>query len=253
MRIEIKGSTLDEAINLAMIELSTTSDNIAYDIVQEASAGFLGIGSKPCIISAYKKDDKEEIYKKENAGKKEKLVDNNGVYEFKSENKKVNRIRDEKMVRDPKEVEEKARKVIEPILKEFENINVQLEFTPNIDTNTMMINLIGENLGVIIGKHGATLDALQHLTNIIVNTNEEHRVRIKLDSENYRDKRYKTLESLAKSGANNVRKSHKSYELEPMPSYERKIIHSILQKEKNIETESLGIDKQRHIVVMYKR
>ena len=157
------------------------------------------------------------------------------------------------MVRDPKEVEERARKIIEPILKEFENINVNLEFTPNIDTNTMMINLIGENLGVIIGKHGATLDALQHLTNIIVNTNEEHRVRIKLDSENYRDKRYKTLESLAKSVANNVRKSHKSYELEPMPSYERKIIHSILQKEKNIETESIGIDKQRHIVVKYKR
>ena len=253
MRIEVKGMTLDEAINTAMIELSTTSDNIAYEVIQEASTGFLGIGSKPCIISAYKKNDKEEVYKKENAGKKDKLVENNGVYEFKSENKKVNRYRDEKMVRDPKEVEERARKIIEPILKEFDNIDVTLEFTPNIDTNTMTINLVGENLGVVIGKHGATLDALQHLTNIAVNTHEEHRVHIKLDSENYRDKRFKTLESLAKSVANNVRKSKKSYELEPMPSYERKIIHSILQKEKNIETESIGVDKQRHIVVKYKR
>ena len=75
MKIQIKGETLDEAINNAMIELSTTSDNVSYEVVQEGSTGFFGIGSKPFIIEAYRKDDKEEVYKKESVNKKEKLVE----------------------------------------------------------------------------------------------------------------------------------------------------------------------------------
>ena len=103
MRIEIKGETLDEAINNAMVELSTTSDNISYDLIQEGSAGFLGIGAKPFIIEAYRKDDKEENYKKESANKKEKLVENEkGVYEFKTEKVSTNKgfsKKEEKMTR----------------------------------------------------------------------------------------------------------------------------------------------------------
>ena len=108
-------------------------------------------------------------------------------------------------------------------------------------------------MGVIIGKHGQTLDAIQHLTNIVINNGKNSRVRIRIDSENYRDKRNKTLESLAKSVANIVRKTHKDYELEPMSSFERRIIHSVLQKERNIETTSVGTDKERHVVVKYRR
>ena len=255
MRIQIKGETLDEAINNAMIELSTTSDDIAYDVIQEGSQGFLGIGSKPYIIEAYKKDDKEEKYKKESVNKKEKLVENNGVYEFKSEKVSTNKgfeKKEEKMKRDPEEVFNKAKEFLTPIFKEF-NIPINLDYTANIESNTLILNLNGEKMGVIIGKHGQTLDALQHLVNIVVNNGETNRVRIRIDSENYRDKRNKTLESLAKSVANNVRKTHKDYELEPMTSYERRIIHSVLQKERNIETASIGYDKERHVVVKYKR
>ena len=88
--------------------------------------------------------------------------------------------------------------------------------------------------------------------NIVVKNGETNRVRIRIDSENYRDKRNKTLESLAKSVANNVRKTRTDYALEPMPSYERKIIHSILQKERNITTESMGEERKRHVVVKYR-
>lgn len=256
MRIQSKGETLDEAINNAMIELSTTSDNLAYELVQEGSAGFFGIGSKPFIIEAYKKDDKEEIYKKERENKKEKLVENEqGVYEFKTEKTSTKTgfaKKEEKMTRDPEEVYKTAKKFLEPIFNEF-NTKINMSYTPYIDTNTLVINISGEKIGVLIGKHGQTLDAIQHLVNIVVNNGQSNRVRVRIDSENYREKRNKTLEALAKSVANNVKKTHKDYELEPMTSYERRIIHSVLQKEKNIETVSKGIDKERHVVVKYKR
>ena len=256
MRIQTKGETLDEAINNAMIELSTTSDNIAYDVVQEGANGFFGIGSKPFIIEAYKKDDKEEVYKKESVNKKEKLVEKeSGVYEFKAEKDSTSKgvaKKEEKMTRNPEEVFNEAKSFLEPIFNEF-NTKINLEYKAMVDTNTLVINISGDRIGVIIGKHGATLDALQHLVNIVVNNGKSNRVKIRIDSENYREKRNKTLETLAKSVANNVRKTHKDYELEPMSSYERRIIHSVLQKEKNIETVSKGMDKERHVIVKYKR
>ena len=90
MRKIVKGQTLDEAINNAMIELSTTSDNLVYNVLKEGTQGFLGIGSRPYEIEAYRKDDKEEIYKQQSLEKKDKLVqDKDGVYEFKQENKKT--------------------------------------------------------------------------------------------------------------------------------------------------------------------
>jgi spoIIIJ-associated protein len=128
-----------------------------------------------------------------------------------------------------------------------------MSYEVNTDANLFILNVSGEKMGVIIGKHGQTLDAIQHLTNIVVNNGKTSRVRIRIDSENYRDKRNKTLESLAKSVANIVRKTHKDYELEPMSSFERRIIHSVLQKERNIETTSVGTDKERHVVVKYRR
>ena len=256
MRIEIKGETLDEAINNAMVELSTTSDNISYDLIQEGSTGFLGIGAKPFIIEAYRKDDKEENYKKESVNKKEKLVENEkGVYEFKTDKVSTNKgfsKKEEKMTRNPEEVFEEVKAFLTPIFDEF-NIKIDMSYDTIIDQNLFILNISGEKMGVVIGKHGQTLDAIQHLTNIVVNNGKSSRVRIRIDSENYRDKRNKTLESLAKSVANIVRKTHKDYELEPMSSFERRIIHSVLQKERNIETTSIGTDKERHVVVKYRR
>ena len=156
------------------------------------------------------------------------------------------------MTRDPEEVFNEAKAFLTPIFKEF-NTEINISYTANVEANTLVLNISGEKMGVVIGKHGQTLDAIQHLVNIVVNNGKNNRVRIRIDSENYRNKRNKTLESLAKSVANNVRKSHKDYEFEPMSSYERRIIHSVLQKERNIETVSVGLDKERHVVVKYKR
>ena len=130
MRIEIKGETLDEAINNAMIELATTSDNVAYELIQEGSSGFLGIGAKPFIIEAYKKDDKEENYKKTSENKKEKLVENEkGVYEFKTEKVSTNKglaKKNEKMTRDPETVFNEV-KATENIRKIEENTEKKIK------------------------------------------------------------------------------------------------------------------------------
>ena len=251
MRKTFKADTLDSAINNAMIELSITSDKLAYEVIQEGTAGFLGIGAKPFIIEAYSKDDKEELYKAQSVNKTDKLVEQKqGVYEFRSEKRQFKK--QEKMTRDPKEVFEKAKAFLKPILDEFE-ADIVLAYEVLEDQNTLIINLSGDKMGVIIGKHGQTLDSLQHLTNLVVNKDQSDKVKIRIDSENYRDKRFKTLESLAKSVANNVIKTKKDYELEPMSSYERRIIHSILQKERNIETESIGEERERRVVVRYRR
>lgn len=250
MRKNYEASSLDEAINNAMIDLSITSDKLVYNVLQNGSAGFLGIGSKPFIIEAYSKDDKEEMYKDSN--KEKNFVKNeNGEYEFDIHKKRENNI-NKKLTRNPKEVMDRATEFLNPIFKTF-NMDIKMDYEAQVDINTILINLKGEKMGVLIGKHGQTLDALQHLTNIIVNTGEADKVHIRMDSENYREKRMETLENLAKSVANNVRRTKRDYALEPMSSYERRIIHSILQKEKNIETVSEGIDRKRHVVVKYKR
>ena len=250
MRKNYEANTLDEAINNAMIDLSITSDKLVYSVLQNGSAGFLGIGSKPFIIEAYSKDDKEEVYKDSN--KNNKLVKNEkGEYEFNATKKRENNaIR--KLTRNPEEVMGRAKEFLDPIFKTFD-MNITMDYEAQVDINTIVINLKGEKMGVLIGKHGQTLDALQHLTNIIVNTGETDKVHIRMDSEKYRDKRMETLENLAKSVASNVRRTKRDYALEPMSSYERRIIHSILQKEKNIETVSEGMDRKRHVVVKYKR
>ena len=247
MRVKVSSETLDGAINNAMIELSLTSDRLKYEIIQEGTKGFLGIGAKPFIIEAYDREDKEEQYKEKTADREEnKLVKNQGIYEFKSDSKR------EEAIKNLDEVYKKIDDMLMPILEEFDK-NIKIEYDVDKYTNSIKVNIIGDKMGLIIGKHGQTLDAIQHLLNIVVNRGQERKVHIRIDSENYRKKRNETIESLAKNIANTVRKTKKDKELSPMSAYERRIIHSVLQKEKNIETISVGSDRDRHVIVKYKR
>ncbi len=247
MRVKVSSETLDGAINNAMIELSLTSDRLKYEIIQEGTKGFLGIGAKPFIIEAYDREDKEEQYKEKTADREEnKLVKNQGIYEFKSDSKR------EETIKNLDEVYKKIDDMLMPILEEFDK-NIKIEYDVDKYTNSIKVNIIGDKMGLIIGKHGQTLDAIQHLLNIVVNRGQERKVHIRIDSENYRKKRNETIESLAKNIANTVRKTKKDKELSPMSAYERRIIHSVLQKEKNIETISVGSDRDRHVIVKYKR
>ena len=121
------------------------------------------------------------------------------------------------------------------------------------DKNTLSINLEGEEMGVLIGKRGQTLDAVQYLTSLVVNKYSDHYVRIKMDTEDYRNRRRKTLESLANNLAMKVKKTGKKFTLEPMSSNERRIVHSTLQKYKFIETYSEGEEPFRRVIIVPKR
>ncbi|MFV0440957.1 MAG: RNA-binding cell elongation regulator Jag/EloR [Lachnospirales bacterium] len=146
------------------------------------------------------------------------------------------------------------KKIITDFIKEITiamDILVDVEITEK--ENTLNVNLVGENLGILIGKHGQTLDSIQHLTSLTVNKGKAQYVNIILDCENYRSKRRVTLEKLARNLAKKVRDTKKSVYLEPMSSYERRIIHSALQDAKDIHTHSEGKDGNRHIIISLKK
>jgi spoIIIJ-associated protein len=115
------------------------------------------------------------------------------------------------------------------------------------------INIVGNDMGVLIGKRGQTLDSLQYLTSLVINKNSEGYLKVKLDTENYRERRKETLENLAKNIASKVKRTHKPVSLEPMNPYERRIIHSALQNDKFVETHSEGDEPFRKVVIGVKK
>ena len=121
------------------------------------------------------------------------------------------------------------------------------------ESNNLGIDFSGEDMGILIGKRGQTLDSLQYLTSLVVNKGDMAYVRVKLDTENYRSRRKDTLENLAKNIAFRVKKTRKPVALEPMNPYERRIIHSSLQGNKFVETYSEGNEPYRHVVVTMKK
>ena len=121
------------------------------------------------------------------------------------------------------------------------------------DNKEMVIDLSGDDMGVLIGKRGQTLDSLQYLTSLVVNKGEEDYIRVKVDTENYRKRRQDTLENLAKNIAFKVKRTKRSVSLEPMNPYERRIIHSALQNDKFVTTHSEGEEPFRHVVVKKKK
>lgn len=127
------------------------------------------------------------------------------------------------------------------------NISYRGEFKS--ENNELVVDLSGDDMGVLIGKRGQTLDALQYLTSQVVNKHQTAYIRVKIDTENYRERRRETMETLAQNIAQKVKRTGKPVALEPMNPYERRIIHSILQNEKDIITRSEGVEPYRHVIV----
>lgn len=130
---------------------------------------------------------------------------------------------------------------------------VEITMEYNQENGSLDIDFAGEDMGILIGKRGQTLDSLQYLTSLVVNKEQKEYVRVKLDTENYRKRRKETLENLARNIAYKVKKTRRPVSLEPMNPYERRIIHSALQNNKFVETYSEGNEPYRHVVVAPKR
>ena len=129
---------------------------------------------------------------------------------------------------------------------------VDIKVTENKEENTMDIELAGEEMGVLIGKRGQTLDSLQYLVSLVVNKYSDEYIRVKIDTENYRERRKETLENLARNIAYKVKRTRKTVSLEPMNPYERRVIHSALQNDRYVTTHSEGEEPYRRVVVTLK-
>ena len=159
---------------------------------------------------------------------------------------KVNKIEKEETIVD------KTRAYLETLFKAMD-IQTEIEIDFDEENNNMNISLEGPEMGILIGKRGQTLDALQYLISLYVNKESESYIRLKLDTENYRARRKDTLENLAKNIAFKVKRSRRSITLEPMNPYERRIIHSALQNDKYVATRSEGEEPYRKVVVYLKK
>lgn len=234
---EFTGKTVEDAITEACQELMVTSDRLDYEIIDKGSSGFLGLGTKPALIKARILDEnskKEEVSsEKSNTAVKETKVSK------KENNKDVSEKPVVKTDNDPKEFLDKVFKAMDL------SVNVKVEQIGN----DMNIELSGEEMGVLIGKRGQTLDSLQYLTSLVVNKGSNEYIRVKVDTENYRKRRKDTLENLAKNLAYKVKRTKRPVTLEPMNPYERRVIHSALQNDKYVSTHSEGDEPFRRVVI----
>ncbi len=270
---EFSAKTVDEAITKASLEFETFSENLEIEVISEGKSGFLGFGAKPAIIKVRKKEASEQLEtpveeeKKEEAAAQEipKTARKETVKEPKKEVKKevkrevkkeTEQPKEERKVveRSPEEVTEmkaEAEKFLGGVFKAME-LEVEIKMDYKAEEGNLDIEFVGHDMGILIGKRGQTLDSLQYLTSLVVNKGRQGYVRVKLDTEDYRNRRKETLENLARSIAYKVRKTRKTVSLEPMNPYERRIIHSALQGNRYVETYSEGNEPYRHVVVKLK-
>ena len=255
--ITVSAKTVNDAITEASIQLGIVSTGIDYEVIEEGTSGFLGIGKKQAVIKAWKKEDKpakkevkKEIPKKEVVKKETPKKEVKSEPVAQNESEKVS-VKEEKVAKVAPETKEACEKFLYDVLKAM---NMEVKLTSDIDEDgSLSISMEGDNMGILIGKRGQTLDSLQYLTNRVANKMQDGYVRVKLDTENYRQRRKETLEGLAKNIASKVKRTKKSVALEPMNPYERRIIHSALQGDKYISTHSEGEEPYRRVVVTLNR
>ena len=194
--------------------------------------------------------------KVEKSDKCEKPVKERYTKERQTKEKPVRAAKPVPVLVDPeeiKEAEERAKVFLRDVFASMKLGEVEITAVYNKNDGSLDVNFEGEDMGVLIGKRGQTLDSLQYLTSLVVNKGKENYIRVKLDTEDYRRRRKETLENLARGIAYKVKKTRRPVVLEPMNPYERRIIHSALQGNKFVETVSEGEEPYRHVVVKLKR
>ena len=261
------GKSVDEAVREALKELNISREKAEIEILDEGQKGFLGlIGSKDATVKVWPREDEtksilNEIFNEEIETEKSQEAVHEDV-ELEIENNEVSTEEVQEVIdveegtksieEENQEILDTAREFISKILDTFELENsVEMELKDNVLT----INVNGDEnrLGILIGKRGVTLDSIQYILNLIVNKKSSRYIRVNLDSSGYREKRKETLINLAKKMANKVTKTGRSVKLEPMNSYERKIIHTALQDYEGVLTHSEGKDPFRKVVIQKER
>ena len=269
--LEKSARTVDAAIEEALRELNLSRDDVSVEILEMGKTGFLGIGAVPARVQvsyevpdpapvkpAPQKAEKPAPVKAEKpAVKPEKPAP------VKQEKKKAEKPAPapaaEKSApapaaEKPAVVDENAdyaaiRGFLTGLLERM-GVSADMEISPR-DNGGVNVNLTGPAMGAIIGRRGETLDAIQHLTNYVVNKDSDKHLHISVDAEAYRSKREESLTRLAEKMAEKAIKYKRSMALEPMNSYERHVIHTALQNYEGVTTNSTGVEPNRRVVVSY--
>ena len=249
-------------------EIEKIIDSVKIDALKEETAKEV---QKPAVKSVSKapetkKETSAEKAKEERQPKpvrekqfREKASKEKPVREQKekpAKEKTVRAVKAIEIITDPeeiKEVENRAKVFLRDVFASMNLGEVEITSEYNTTDGSLEVDFEGEDMGILIGKRGQTLDSLQYLTSLVVNKGKSNYIRVKLDTEDYRKRRKETLENLARGIAYKVRKTRKPVILEPMNPYERRIIHSALQGNKFVETVSEGEEPYRHVVVKLKR
>ena len=276
------GKTIDLAIEAALAQLGLDRDSVSVQVIAQAKSGFLGLGAQPAKVqvtyeapdpipeapkvalssaSRSKPKAKPPVEKKPEAPKAPVAPK---AAEPKKEEPKAERKPEPKKeeVKAPKEpkvyapaeagsIEEKIEQFLKGLLEHMGSDAVP--HAVKGEGNTYKVDLVGADLGYLIGRRGDTLDALQHLANYSVGRNVEGHIRISVDAEEYREKREESLRRYARKKAQQVLKARRRTTLEPMNAYERHVIHASLQDMDNITTHSTGTEPNRRVVIEYVR
>ena len=287
------GKTIDLAVEAALAQLGLSRDDVSVQVLQQAKAGFLGFGAQPAKVQVtYEVPDPVVVpekpksalgsasrskpkvnnptpapEKKPEAPKAEKKQEEPKAEVKKEQPKqpkadKPRQPKAEKKVEAPKEpkvyaaaeagsVEEQIEVFLKGLLEHMDS--KAIPHCVKGEDNTYKVELVGEDLGYLIGRRGDTLDAIQHLANYSVGRNVDGHIRINVDAEDYRAKREDSLRKYARKKAQQVLKARRRTTLEPMNAYERHVIHAALQDMENITTHSTGTEPNRRVVIEFVR
>ena len=277
------GKTIELAIESALNQLGLDRDSVSVQVLQQAKAGFLGLGAQPAKVEVtYEAPDpapkvalsaasrskpkakkpeapKAEAPKAEPKPVKAEAPKAEPAKAPKTERKPEPKVEAPKEPKAPKtyapaepgSVEEKIEVFLKGLLEHMGSNAIPHAWKE--EGNTYKAELVGEDLGYLIGRRGDTLDALQHLANYSVGRNVEGHIRISVDAEDYREKREDSLRRYARKKAQQVLKARRRTTLEPMNAYERHVIHAALQDMENITTHSTGTEPNRRVVIEYVR
>ncbi|MFI3253137.1 MAG: RNA-binding cell elongation regulator Jag/EloR [Eubacteriales bacterium] len=286
-QLEITGKTEEDAIEKALEQLKLDRDDISVEVLNRAKTGFLGIGSvqakvrvsyeveepKEEVKKEEKQEEKKQEVKKQIKEEKSSITEAIEIEEPSKDDKEPSKEKKVEISNKSEEKQQKKRKEegkadysltkeevsqLSEKIEEYLNgllLHLHVEAKPEVsfDGNNFIVNMTGENLGVLIGRRGETLDSIQQLTTYTLRRYNRKRFRIYIDAENFRGKRIETLEKLANKVAGQVIKKRKSVTLEPMNAYERHIIHMAVEDMPEITTYSVGQDPHRKIVIALKK
>ena len=253
------GATVNEAVSLALQKLGKTRDQVDVEVLQEGKKGFLGFGARAAEVRVTVKEDVRAIIEEDKIPQQDEPVEETtevvSIQQF-VEDKPVDVVDGEEPVQVVNDDQPKMQEQdpIEEAKAYLTNIALEmgiqdLQIHTESQGKYVLLKLESEKAAFLIGKRGQTLNALQQLTQLVLNKSAKSFMLVKLDVEDYRERRQTSLEQLAERMADKAIRTRKKVVFEPMPSYERKIIHNALANRLDIETYSEGVEPNRYLVI----